>query len=79
MLINVNGDELEHAALDALTAMSRCLTADEKTITPTFAKLVGDILSGIDLHDSLLNLINTFSSRMQGPLVRTGATSHDSE
>ena len=47
MLINVNSDELEHASLDALSALSRVFTSDGQFNSPAFTKVLKNILTGI--------------------------------
>ena len=47
VLINVNTDELEHASLDALAALSRAFTTDGEFNSPTFTKLLKNISTGI--------------------------------
>ena len=47
MLINVNEDELEHAALDALTALARAFSSEDHFRSPVFIKVLQAILKGI--------------------------------
>jgi len=42
----VNSDELEHAALDALTALSNAFTTDEQLNNPDFARVLKSITTG---------------------------------
>lgn len=46
VLINVNSDELEHAALDALTALSNAFTTDEQLNSPDFTRVLKSIMAG---------------------------------
>ena len=43
VLVNVNGDVLEHAALDALTALSRASTIDDQ-MSPSFSRVLQSVL-----------------------------------
>lgn len=44
VLINVNSDVLEHAALDSLTALARSFTVDGQITSPAFTKVLQNIL-----------------------------------
>jgi hypothetical protein len=46
VLINVNTDDLEHASLDALAALSRAFTTDGEFNSPAFTKLLKNVLTG---------------------------------
>ncbi|KAK4011886.1 hypothetical protein OUZ56_020995 [Daphnia magna] len=50
VLINVNTEELEHASLDALAALSRAFAANEEFKNPAFTKLLKEILSECQGH-----------------------------
>lgn len=46
VLINVNTEELEHASLDALAALSRAFTTNGEFNSPAFTKVLKEIISG---------------------------------
>lgn len=47
VLININEDELEHAALDTLTALARSFSSENHFRSPIFMKVLEAILKGI--------------------------------
>ncbi|EFX86854.1 hypothetical protein DAPPUDRAFT_221700 [Daphnia pulex] len=50
VLINVNTDDLEHASLDALAALSRAFTTDGEFNSPAFTKLLKNVLTECQGH-----------------------------
>lgn len=55
VLINVNGEELEHAALDTLTALSRAFTKDNRIDSPVFSRVLIDVIKGMHRFKMLQN------------------------
>lgn len=63
-MINVNTEELEHASLDALAALSRAFAANEEFKNPAFTNLLKEILSGKFLIIEHLKAIQRTRSRL---------------